>query len=153
MRKMNHRKWWILATIIWMAGIFCFTQLPYFTGENTSKSIQKIVVTEHKAVHTPSVDNGEIEWINFVIRKATHLTAFGILAFFLFKSLEIYRYSFVLSWVITFLYAATDEYHQSFMPGRTSSFKDVLIDGCGALIALSLTYLFRRGQTPRQLKD
>jgi VanZ family protein len=37
----------------------------------------------------------------------------------------------------------TDEWHQSFVPNRTSSVKDVLIDATGALIVLVLTLLMK----------
>jgi VanZ family protein len=141
---MGRRKWWIIAAIIWMTGIFCATQLPYFTGENTSKTIEKVVDTEHKTIDTPSADHGGIKVLNFLIRKATHLTVFGVLAFLLFKSVEISRFSYLLAWILTALYAMSDEYHQSFMPGRTATYKDVLIDACGALIVLSVVYLLRK---------
>ena len=138
---MGKRKWWIIAAIIWMMGIFCATQLPYFTGESTSKTIEKVVDTEHKSIDTPSADRGVIKVLNFLIRKATHLTAFGILSLLLFKSLETTRFPYILAWCLTSLYAMSDEYHQSFMPGRTATYKDVLIDACGALVVLTLAYL------------
>ncbi|MEO2075939.1 MAG: VanZ family protein [Bacillus sp. (in: firmicutes)] len=141
---MGKRKWWILATILWMTVIFCFTQLPYFTGKSTSGAIQKVVVKEHQTVHTPSATQDEIEGVNLIIRKATHVTVFGILAFLLFKSLEIYRLSYISAWILTFLYAISDEYHQSFMPGRGPSFRDVLIDSSGALLALLLVWLVNK---------
>ncbi|WML58895.1 VanZ family protein [Neobacillus sp. PS2-9] len=141
---MGKRKWWFIAAIIWMTGIFCATQLPYFTGENTSKTIEKVVDTEHKSIDTPSADHGVIEVLNFLIRKATHLTAFGILALLLFKSLETTRFPYILAWILTTLYAMSDEYHQSFMPGRTAAFKDVLIDSFGALVVLSLVNYFKK---------
>ena len=141
---MNKRKGWILASILWMALIFCFTQLPYFTGEKTSKAIQHVVVKEHNTIHTPNADHEEINVLNLIVRKATHVTVFGILALFLYKSLEIYRYSYILSWVLTFLYAITDEYHQSFMPGRVASFRDVLFDSLGAFLVLSFMFLIKR---------
>jgi VanZ family protein len=141
---MNNRKWSILAAILWMALIFCFTQLPYFTGAKTSEAIQKVVAKEHTAIHTPSADHEEINVLNLIVRKATHVTVFGILALLLYKSLAIYRYSYLFSWVLTFLYAVTDEYHQSFMQGRVSAFRDVLFDSLGAMLVLSLIISFRR---------
>jgi VanZ family protein len=141
---MGKRKWWVLATIIWMVVIFCFTQLPYFTGKSTSDAIQKVVVKEHQTVHTPSANHEEIEGVNLIIRKATHVTVFGILAILLFKSIEIYRFSYFRAWFLTFLYAITDEYHQSFMPGRGPSFRDVMIDSSGALLALLLVRFLSR---------
>lgn len=131
---------WIIAAITWMTLIFCVTQLPYFTGKNTAEAIHKAVITEHNSIHTPSANDVSINELNLIIRKATHVTVFGILALLLFKSLETYRYSYILSWFLTFLYAITDEYHQYFMPGRVSSYKDVLFDSLGALIALSLIF-------------
>ena len=43
-----------------------------------------------------------------------------------------------LSWLIAVLYAATDEFHQSFTPGRTPSVTDVMIDSFGAAIGVGL---------------
>lgn len=39
-----------------------------------------------------------------------------------------------LSMLVTFLYACTDEFHQTFIPGRAGRFTDVLIDCTGALV-------------------
>src|SRR5437588_274930 len=36
------------------------------------------------------------------------------------------------------VFAASDEFHQSFVPSRTSSMNDVIIDICGAAIALAI---------------
>jgi len=42
-----------------------------------------------------------------------------------------------LAWLLAILYAATDEIHQSYVPGRYPSVWDVLIfDNLGALISL-----------------
>jgi VanZ family protein len=42
------------------------------------------------------------------------------------------------SWLIAVLYAATDEFHQSFTPGRTPAVTDVMIDSFGAAIGVGL---------------
>jgi VanZ family protein len=141
---MNNRKWWTLAAILWMALIFCFTQLPYFTGENTSEAIHKVVITEHNTINTPTADNEQINVLNLIVRKLTHVTVFGILSLLLYRSLASFRYSFIFSWLITVLYAITDEWHQSFMPGRVATYKDVLFDGFGAFLALVLTFIIIR---------
>ncbi|MED3563382.1 VanZ family protein [Bacillus xiapuensis] len=133
----GNQKWWLLSTIIWMLVIFLVTQLPYFTGDHTAKALNKVVIKEHTMA---DVGRGFIDELNFLIRKASHLSAFGILAFLLYKVMGSYRFA----WLVAFLYAMTDEWHQSFMPGRMASVKDVLIDGSGALIFLFLTYLVRR---------
>jgi hypothetical protein len=39
-----------------------------------------------------------------------------------------------LSVAFTFLFGCLDEWHQSMLPNRTSTFHDVMIDTCGALM-------------------
>jgi VanZ family protein len=138
--SMNKRKWWIFAAIFWMAVIFTFTQIPYSTGSSTSGALEKLFM----AVNI-NMDQSAIDTINFIARKTTHITVFGILAFLLFKSFEANRFAYVLSWILTVIYAMSDEYHQSFMPGRTASIKDVfLFDSVGAFLVLLGTFFIVR---------
>ena len=48
------------------------------------------------------------------------------------------RKAALLAWTCATLYAATDEFHQLFVPGRAGLFTDVLIDATGAAIGLLL---------------
>lgn len=130
-----------MAAILWMAAIFCATQLPYFTAANSSKVIHKVVEKEHNAIKTPNADNNDINNLNLIVRKTTHVIVFGILSLLLFKTLEPYRYSFLLAWLFTILYVITDEYHQSFMPGRVATYRDVFFETFGALLVLILILL------------
>ncbi|NWQ41107.1 VanZ family protein [Bacillus sp. EB106-08-02-XG196] len=138
---MGKRKWWLLATIVWMASIFLVTQLPFFTGENTAKVIQKVNVIELNSIKAQSADPVDINGLNLTVRKVTHVIVFGMLAFLLYKSLAVYQYSFILSWILTVIYAILDEWHQSFILGRVAAYMDVLIDSLGVFIALFLIYL------------
>ena len=142
----KQRKWWILSAMIWMVLIFFFTQLPYFTGEKTSSVIEKVVETEQDISQPSSKESNDINVniLNLIVRKTTHVIVFGILAFLLFKSLEPNKSAYILSWFITFLYAITDEWHQSFMEGRVASFKDVMLDSFGAALVLLLVFLIER---------
>lgn len=47
---MVKKKWWRLAAAMWMVSIFIVIQLPYFTGQNTAKVIQKAVETEPNTI-------------------------------------------------------------------------------------------------------
>jgi VanZ family protein len=50
-----------------------------------------------------------------------------------------------LAWLMTIAFAATDEFHQSFVPGRNPSLWDVfLFDNLGALAGLWIDRLFRK---------
>ena len=140
--KINRK--WATVAVVWMAMIFCFTQLPYFTGDSTARVIKRIIEMFHHAKSTPDKPNVLTDILNFLIRKATHLTVFGILGLLFFKTLQNYKYSYLYAWILTFVYAMTDEYHQSLVPNRTSSFRDVLIDSFGALVVLLITFAVNR---------
>lgn len=57
----------------------------------------------------------------------------------------------LIEFLLTVAYAGTDEWHQSFVPGRSALFSDVLIDAGGALIAAGLIMVGRR--KPSQSKE
>lgn len=46
-----------------------------------------------------------------------------------------------IAWLFTALYGVSDEYHQSFVPGRTSEFADWVADASGAALAGLFIYL------------
>jgi len=87
---------------------------------------------------TPHLRVAEAADLDFVLRKAGHMAAFGILAVLLWRAFDLsgVRRAMALSLVLTIAYAASDEFHQSFTAGRNASGVDVGIDAAGALIAL-----------------
>jgi VanZ family protein len=94
------------------------------------------------------------------IKKLGHLFIFGVLAVLYLcalkgrKSLpETQGVFYLLSLLLTSLYAISDEYHQSFTPGRHSSGKDVLIDFCGAFTALVILILLNTGEKRKHQGD
>ncbi|HIH44997.1 MAG TPA: hypothetical protein HA257_07995 [Candidatus Methanoperedenaceae archaeon] len=59
---------------------------------------------------------------------------FGILLYLTFANSKypvLVKYPFLLAIVIGTIYGATDEFHQSFVPGRTMSTGDLLADALG----------------------
>ena len=83
-------------------------------------------------------------WVNFLAYKAAHLFEYAVLAVLLARRNA--RGSISGSWALSalglsILYAMTDEFHQTFVPGRTGVWTDVVIDGLGAVAGL---WLFRR---------
>jgi VanZ family protein len=57
----------------------------------------------------------------------------------------------VLAWVLCLAYAASDEFHQAFVPGRTSDWRDAAADCAGAAVGLAAVAaaapLLRRGRS------
>ncbi|MDQ0917475.1 VanZ family protein [Paenibacillus sp. V4I5] len=121
----------IVLTII-IGTIFVFTALQTFTGENTKEQIQQITgMNEHNAYVT-----------NAIIRKSAHVLMFGLLSIFFY--IVIRRQSIWFAWVCTTLMAIVDEWHQSYVPGRSALVQDVLLDSLAALIFLRIIIYIRK---------
>jgi VanZ family protein len=73
---------------------------------------------------------------DYVLRKLGHMVVFGILAVLVAWAWP-WRRPIAAAFVLTVLYAATDELHQSFVPGRYGDPLDVAIDAAGAAIGLA----------------
>lgn len=75
------------------------------------------------------------------------MAGYALLALAYWRALVFRREKWWLAWCLAVLYAVTDEFHQSFVPGRNSSIADVLIfDNLGALASL---WLFSHYKTQR----
>ncbi|MBI2012814.1 VanZ family protein [Candidatus Curtissbacteria bacterium] len=106
---MNNRsplsRW--LAVILWAAVIFALS------------SIEQIKVSEF------------FLW-DFIVKKTAHVGEYAILFALIFRAT---RKNWVLTFLLTMGYAVTDEYHQSFVPGRSATFLDLGFDASGVNIA------------------
>ncbi len=70
-----------------------------------------------------------------VIRTLAHFSEFACLSFFVNNLLVSYKKRLcpVISCVLSFLYAITDEIHQIFIPGRACQLQDMLVDLAGII--------------------
>lgn len=79
---------------------------------------------------------------DYFIKKGGHFIGYGLLALSYLHGLKWKKDRRWLAWLMAALYAASDEFHQSFVAGRHPSIFDVMIfDNLGALAAL---YLYSR---------
>ena len=74
-----------------------------------------------------------------------------ILAFLIYKTIVHIEKSLVKSFIFTFLYACTDEFHQLFIAGRAGQFRDVCIDSTGALIMILIIYIINKRKTKKSV--
>lgn len=135
---MSQRMRWMFV-IGWCIVIYCFSEFSIFTGESTER------VLRHLLTYWPFASHGDSSAspLNFLVRKSAHVTAFGILAVLVFRALVPRRWAYVGAWAFAAVYAATDEWHQSFEPRRTAAVTDVAIDASGALLALAAVWMWR----------
>ena len=78
--------------------------------------------------------------LNSPLRKVMHASVYFVLAFFiiliinLIKKEKKFLITMLITVIICFIFAFTDEYHQTLVNGRTGQFLDVLIDTAGAIV-------------------
>jgi VanZ family protein len=104
------------------------------------------------------VDHAKFEVFHHIARKSGHFLGYGILGLLWFRAFahtlncatRVKCASLAIA--CTFAVASLDEWHQSFSPTRTATFRDVVLDTCGALVLVTLAMLTfaRRWQRPAE---
>jgi VanZ family protein len=104
--------WRWLAVILWMAMIFALSATPS-------------IATPLEPVY------------DFTFKKLAHITVYAILTILLFRALRLHitnkGHAVVIAVLLAILYALSDEWHQTFVPGREGTLRDVGIDAIGAV--------------------
>ncbi len=144
------RNWW--PALIWAVMISVFST-GLFKSDNTGSVIIPIL-----RFFLPHASAETLDFLHHIIRKCGHLTEYFILSMLILRGIRAGEKGLYLRWaLVTILivtcYAALDEYHQSFVPGRTAAVGDVLIDttgGIAAQIVASLSVLLRKAREKRQ---
>ncbi len=145
------RRAWLPA-LFWLA-VIAWESTPYGSSANTGVLLFPILHFLH-----PQMTAAQLEFANALARKIGHFTGYGLLSLFMFrgwwgtvavpraaKQLPSWR-SMLHAWsgraatlamVSTVLVASLDEWHQAFIPGRTSTWRDVVLDSmAGAFVQL-----------------
>lgn len=137
----------LIPVVLIMVMIFCFSaQSGEESGEMSGEITRWIV-----GIFVPELDNLPAEeqaaifsQVGLVIRKGAHFSEYALLGFFLLLHIRQInkRTAVVLPWLwawgVGTLYAASDEFHQSFVGGRGPAVTDVLIDSCGVAAGVAL---------------
>jgi VanZ family protein len=135
----NFLKFW-LPVLLWMALIFS-ASADVHSAEHSSRFFEPFLRWLFPNLMPVEVDN-----IHHLFRKCGHLAEYAVFALLVWRALHASKNNLpAWSWpkmggtlLIVFLYAASDEYHQSFVPTRTARVSDVFIDTSGGAIALLL---------------
>jgi VanZ family protein len=135
-KKQTLKAW--IAALLWL-GLIAVESTNFASAENTSRILYLIL---HFLTGV-----GPFRFLlwHFYIRKGGHFAGYFGLSFFLFRA---WRATFPLasasrwsiqwariSFFMTVLVACLDEWHQTYLPSRTGSLRDVLLDSLGALAA------------------
>ncbi len=139
-------KAWI-ATVLWLI-VIAIESTNYLSSHNTSRILYPLL---HFLF---GMDLERFEYWHFYIRKGGHIFGYGLLSILLFRAwretLPLARAAqWTMRWAIlavlgTGLVASLDEWHQSFIPSRTGTPWDVLLDSCAGIVAQILIILWIR---------
>jgi VanZ family protein len=139
---MPRLRYWLPA--ICVAIVISLFSTHYFSAEQTGRVILPILRWLF-----PGASAHALRLMHFAIRKLAHITEFGVFSVTIFHGIRGPQSGWKLNWaVVTLLiaaaYAGLDEWHQSFVPLREPSVRDVLIDTTGALLAQLLVWVYAK---------
>jgi VanZ family protein len=136
--RVASRLWRYGPLLLWMLFIF-FASTAQLSASNTSRIIRPLLIWLF-----PGISEERLAFAHFIVRKLAHLTEYAILgllaarAFVTSSHQRLRERWFPTAAMLVAAYALSDEFHQRFVPARTGSIYDVLIDIAGGLMALAL---------------
>lgn len=136
---------WI-PVAFWMLVIFLFSAQPATESASLSTEILQVLQGIMKRVLPGLVFEGA--WFHLLIRKGAHFFVYAVLGGLIVNALwrkdQSFKRTCVMALVISVLYATSDEWHQTYVPGRAGQVADVLLDGLGSLGGILATSWVKR---------
>jgi VanZ family protein len=96
------------------------------------------------ASHQPAVDLPDFGLWDVAFKKTGHFLAYAGLALLALRAVLARQRPYLTAFIIVFLFSLSDEFHQTFIPGRNGTLADVAIDMTGSLTCLWLLYWQRQ---------
>ena len=136
--------WYWIPAVAWMALVLSASS-DAFSAKHTGDILRALLTWTFGYV-----DALTFGLVHPLVRKSAHFTEYAILSALWFRALRLGLPSLwqirwaLIGLIVSLSVAILDELHQSFVPSRTSSARDVLLDLCGALFAqLFIWYVVR----------
>ena len=148
----------ILVLFLWIALmvlIYWFSDQPDTVSSEQSMRIGKLICSILVGGYDTLSEvtrNQYAELIDHFVRKSAHFCEYAVLGMLTWGSFCSVRAVFgekgrkieLFAWVWCICYAATDEFHQLFVPGRYGMVRDVILDSLGALTGITVCILVSR---------
>lgn len=142
---MKNKKLNLILVIIWMIIIFIMSSFNSTESSNQSNFIVDIIAN---IFHITNINT-----LSIIIRKLAHYTEYLILGILVINLNNNKSKSIYLSIIICLLYAISDEFHQSFVPGRSCQILDIAIDFLGSLTGIFIYKLINKKITSHRHYD
>ena len=141
--KTRIKNW--LPVCLWASLIFFFST-DHFSFDNTAQFFGLVF-----SWLLPAIPTEDVLPVHGAMRKVGHWAEYFVLAIFFLRALSNetgkkweLRHA-ALTFAFIFVYALSDELHQTFVPSRTASFGDVMIDVLGGICGIFWMVWYRRG--------
>ncbi|MBP3871064.1 MAG: VanZ family protein [Faecalicoccus sp.] len=132
---MTKRKlFWTVAALSITLLIFMFSQDS--APDSSEKSGFILMILEYFHIHLSQ----------HFIRKAAHFTIYTLLSISYIQMFKAYGFKHyaIIGIVLAILWASLDEYHQTFVDGRSGEIRDILLDTTGILFGYLITTLIKK---------
>ena len=125
--------------IIWTsAAVFISLLIFLFSADSAPVSSEKsgfiILILEYFHIHLSQ----------HFVRKMAHFTIYMLLSISYIKMLKAYdcKHYILVGVIAAVIWACLDEYHQTFVSGRSGEFRDILLDSTGILLGAFIIKIF-----------
>jgi VanZ family protein len=142
---------WVL-TVILMITIFCFSAQKAEVSQKTSEGFTKKVLSTFQSFNKlPEPKQDQIVYnVQFSVRKAAHFSVFAALGTMMMSAMYLTfdkKRLWLYTYIISTLYAVSDEFHQYFVPGRACRIGDMILDSMGVtagiLVVMIICLLYK----------
>jgi len=138
---------WFLV-FIWLVVIFYLSAQPAADSSNLSKKVTKVIIEIIPLDNEVSTTENLIAKLEPSIRKLGHFSEYFVLGLLVANAFRVSGVfglkGFIFSLLFCILYAVSDEFHQYFVPGRSTEFKDIVMDTIGSFVGIGLYSLISR---------
>ena len=100
----------------------------------------------------PKHDLPDLAQSDLMVKKGEHMLGYFLLALTFWYGLSWDKERWWLAWMVAVLYAITDEFHQSFIPGRTPLPGDVAIDSIAAGLGILVGFVMTKIKEDRKIR-
>ena len=142
-RRVWRRRLWRYGPLVAWACFVLFASSSNFSAANTSRIIRPLLIWLFLDFSEES-----LIYVHFLVRKAAHFSEYALLALLAARAFrtshgeKLRRFWWLAAFALVACIALTDEYHQSFLPSRTGTIYDSLLDMTGGATALACASLW-----------
>lgn len=141
----------IILLLLWIILIFGFSQDSGDVSSVKSDGIANVIIN---IVSDITGKNLDIDICTFIIRKIAHFTEYIILGLLVINVIKDYKTIdtkvLIISIILCFIYACSDEIHQLFVSERSGRITDILIDTAGSFVGI---FIYYKKYKKRKLKN